>query len=69
MALANVGPQLERAAAPTDPIEVLSWAATPLATAEVAAVLGIDREAARAELTKAGAVSQPLGNDALWTVA
>ena len=69
VAIANVGPQLERAAAATDPLDVLSWAATPLATAEVAAVMGIDRAAAAAALTEAGAARQPLGTDALWTLA
>lgn len=64
---ANLAPELERAAAATDPIAVLQWAGRPLATAEIAAVMDIDRDAARAKLTEAGATEEAIGTDALWT--
>ncbi|MEH3053399.1 MAG: DsbA family protein [Patulibacter minatonensis] len=67
VAFANVAPGLERAEAATDPLEVLEWAGTPLATAEVAAVLDVSRDDARAKLTEAGATEQALGTDAFWT--
>src|SRR6195952_2852650 len=69
VALAGVAPQLERAASATDPLEVLTWADTPLATAEVAAVMGIEIDAARTALTEAGAVATPAGTDAFWATA
>lgn len=68
VAFANLAPSLERAGAATDPLEVLDWAGTPLATAEVAAVLEKSRDEAREALTAAGAVEQPLGTDALWAL-
>lgn len=69
VAFANAEPGLERAEAATDPLEVLSWAGTPLATAEVAAVMELSRDEARAKLSAAGAVEQPAGNDAFWVSA
>lgn len=68
IAFANAAPGLERADAATDPLEVLAWAGTPLATAEVAAVMEISRDEARSKLTEAGAIEQPTGTDAFWTV-
>lgn len=47
--------------------EVLDWAAFPLATAEVAQIRGIERDAAREELLEAGAREHPAGSDAFWT--
>ncbi|MBO9533405.1 MAG: DsbA family protein [Solirubrobacteraceae bacterium] len=67
VAFANVAPGLERADAATDPLEVLAWAGTPLATLEIATVMEISRDEARAKLIEAGATEQPLGTDALWT--
>ncbi len=64
---ANLEPGLERAEPASDPLAVLDWAGTPLATAEVAAIMEISRDAARAKLTDAGATEHPLGTDALWT--
>jgi predicted DsbA family dithiol-disulfide isomerase len=64
---ANVAPELERADAADDPLAVLDWAGTPLATAEVAAVMEIDRAAAREQLTAAGAAEHSAGTDAFWT--
>lgn len=69
VAFANLAPSLERAPAAEDPLEVLAWAGTPLATAEVAAVMDKSRDEAREALTTAGAVEEPLGTDALWSVA
>lgn len=69
IAFANAAPGLERADAATDPLEVLAWAATPLATAEVAAVMEISRDEARAKLVEAGATEQPVGTDAFWTTS
>lgn len=64
-ALANLDPSLERRPAPEHAEDVLRWAGEPLATQEVAAVLGVDREAAREQL--AGVADElPLGTDALW---
>lgn len=68
VAFANLAPSLERAGAAEDPLEVLDWAGTPLATAEVAAVLEKSRDEARAALEAAGAVEEPLGTDALWSL-
>ena len=65
---ANAAPDLERAALATDPTEVLEWAGTPLATAEVAAVMGTERAAAREALSSAGAVETPVGTDSFWSV-
>ena len=49
-AIANLAPELERRPAPADVAEVLEWAGEPLAAAEVAAICGIDRDHAEAEL-------------------
>src|SRR4051794_3511385 len=49
-AIANLAPELERRAAPESVKEVLEWAGEPLATAEVAAICGIERDDAEAEL-------------------
>lgn len=68
VAFANFAPDLERAEPAEDPLAVLEWAGTPLATAEVAAVMELDRDAARAKLTEAGATEQTAGTDAFWTV-
>lgn len=67
IAFANVAPGLERADAATDALEVLDWAGTPLATAEVAAVMELSRDEARAKLTEAGATEHSAGTDAFWT--
>jgi 2-hydroxychromene-2-carboxylate isomerase len=66
--LANLAPGLERRAEPEDAAEVLRWAGTPLATAEVALLLGVDRDAAREQLVQAGAQERPAGLDAYWSL-
>ena len=50
-AIANLAPELERRAAPDSVEEVLAWAGEPLATAEVAAICGIDRDEAQQQLS------------------
>jgi predicted DsbA family dithiol-disulfide isomerase len=53
-AIANLAPELERRGAPASVREVLEWAGEPLAAAEVAAVCGIERADAQAELAGVG---------------
>ena len=66
--LANVAPDLEVRPWADDPLEVLRWAAFPLATQEVAAILGHDdRDEARTALRDAGAFEHEVGTDAFWT--
>jgi predicted DsbA family dithiol-disulfide isomerase len=69
VAVANLDPSIERRAAPSSVAELLEWAGEPLATQEVAEVLGIDREQAREQLAEAtGAVEQRAGSDAFWAL-
>jgi predicted DsbA family dithiol-disulfide isomerase len=65
VAVANLIPDAARRDAPSSVLEVLEWADTPLATAEVAEVCGLDREEARAELAKV-AEEQHIGFEGLW---
>src|SRR3954464_10085310 len=51
-AIANLAPELQRRAAPESAAEVLEWAGEPLAVARVAAIRGIDRDVAEAELAQ-----------------
>jgi predicted DsbA family dithiol-disulfide isomerase len=67
IALANAAPELERREPPTDVAELLRWAGTPLASAEVAAVMEIDRFAAREALGRV-AVEHHVGADGFWTL-
>src|SRR5690606_33447786 len=46
VAVANLAPELERREAPASVAELLAWAGEPLATREVAEVLGVDVEEA-----------------------
>lgn len=64
---ANCGPYLEQRPDPARATDVLTWAGEPLATAEVAAVAGISRDAARERLAEEGARELPFGTDAFWT--
>ena len=77
MLVANLDPTLERAAAPTDPREVLERFPHGLVTQEVAEVmragnLPADRDATEAaliDLVAAGEAHRaPLGDDALWSL-
>jgi hypothetical protein len=66
VAVANVGPEIERRPPPETVEEVLSWAPYPLATAEVAALRGIGIDQARDELQQAGAKPAAAAGDAYW---
>ncbi|CAA9516960.1 MAG: hypothetical protein AVDCRST_MAG45-2263 [uncultured Solirubrobacterales bacterium] len=66
-AIANLAPELERRATPESVEEVLAWAGEPLATAEVAAVCGIDVLEARERLARV-AHGTPVGADGYWTL-
>ena len=50
--IANLAPELERRPDPESALDVLRWAPFPLATAEIAAVMTVDRQAAEAELER-----------------
>lgn len=67
VAMANLGPQLDRRPAPEAVDDVLGWAGEPLATVEVAAVCQLEPEEAREELARV-AEHQPVGNDGYWTL-
>jgi hypothetical protein len=67
VAIANLAPGLERLPTPESVEELLAWAAEPLATAEVAAVMQIDATAARAALSPV-AVPQAAGADFYWSL-
>lgn len=69
VAIANLEPELERRAPPESVEQLLTWAGEPLATREVAEVMGIGLEQAREALAAAtGTVEQPAGTDAFWTL-
>jgi hypothetical protein len=65
--IANLAPDLVRRSDPGSVEEVLEWAREPLATAEVAAVCGIEVREARAELARA-ADHVPVGPDGYWSL-
>lgn len=66
--LANLEPRLERRPPPGSVAEVLTWAGEPLATAEVAAVMGAGPEEVRAELGEVAAF-RPAGLDGFWSLS
>jgi predicted DsbA family dithiol-disulfide isomerase len=66
-AIANLAPELERRGQPEAVEEVLAWAGEPLATAEVAAIMGIDRDDARTDLARV-AREHPVGPDGWWAL-
>jgi predicted DsbA family dithiol-disulfide isomerase len=66
--IANVAPGLERRDEPGGVAEVLAWAGTPLATAEVALLCGLTPGEARATLADAGATERPVGRDGYWSL-
>ena len=66
-AIANLAPDLERRPAPESVEELLAWAEVPLATVEVAAVMGIEPTEARAELARI-AHEAPVGPDGYWSL-
>jgi predicted DsbA family dithiol-disulfide isomerase len=63
--IANAAPTLTRRPAPKDVEELLAWCEAPPATAEVAEVMGITIEQARAQLEPV-ATLDPVGNDGFW---
>lgn len=65
---ANLVPGVDRRDAPGSVEEVLTWAGTPLATAEVATVCEISREEAREALGRV-ATERHVGADGFWTLA
>lgn len=68
VAIANLAPELERREDPESVEEVLQWAGEPLATAEVAEVMGgMELNEAR-ELLGRVAVQQHVGFDGFWTL-
>jgi len=66
--LANLLPGVERRPDAESVTEVLAWAGEPLAAAEVAAVCGIELDAAIDQLQDV-ARHEPWGNGALWSLA
>ncbi len=50
--IANLAPELRRREDPDSALDVLRWAPFPLATAEIAAVMGVGRETAELELER-----------------
>jgi 2-hydroxychromene-2-carboxylate isomerase len=67
IAFANLEPGLIRRPPPNDIRELLSWAGEPLATAEIAAVMRIDRDAAGEHL-EGIADRTAAGADAYWSL-
>jgi len=65
-AIANAAPDLERRPRPGSAEELLAWAGEPLATAEVALVMGAGIEHVRAALRDV-ARFEPAGADGYWT--
>jgi hypothetical protein len=66
-AVANLAPELERRGQAESVEEVLAWAGEPLATVEVATIMGIEPGDARTELARA-AHQDPVGPDGWWTL-
>jgi predicted DsbA family dithiol-disulfide isomerase len=66
-AIANLLPDIRRRPPPEKATTVLEWAGEPLATMEVAAVLGVDAEEARRRL-RSSATFHPAGSDGYWTL-
>jgi len=65
VAIANLAPELTRREDPESVAEVLEWAGEPLATAEVAAVCGIELGEAHEQLGRVAA-EEHIGSDGLW---
>ena len=65
-AIASIAPELERAPKPESIAELLAWAAEPLATAEVAAVMQRAEDEIREGLAQV-ADAHPAGADMYWT--
>ncbi len=68
MAIANLDPDLPRREPPASAAEVLAWAPVPLATQEIAVVMGVERDEALASLEHAGAHGERAGSDRFWSL-
>jgi predicted DsbA family dithiol-disulfide isomerase len=66
-AIANAAPDLPRRPRPASVAELLGWAGEPLATAEVALVMAVGIEDARAALREV-ARFEPAGADGYWSL-
>ena len=66
VALANLAPDAPRREDPENVSEILDWAAEPLATREVAVVMGVDHDEAETLLAEV-AKREDVGPDAYWT--
>jgi predicted DsbA family dithiol-disulfide isomerase len=67
MAAANLVPTATRRPKPESVTELLAWAATPLATQEVAVVMELSPDEAREQLT-AVATEDKVGDDGFWSL-
>jgi len=67
VAIANLAPELERRPAPESVEEALAWAGEPLATAEVAALCGLEPTEGREALARV-ALERPVGADGWWSL-
>jgi hypothetical protein len=67
VAVANVGPDVERRPSPETVEEILAWAPYPLATAEIAELRGVGIDHARDELQQVGATLASAAGDGYWT--
>jgi 2-hydroxychromene-2-carboxylate isomerase len=67
VAIANLEPEVRRRGAPESVREVLEWTCEPLATAEVAALVELDREETRSALLEV-ARPIPAGADVYWSL-
>ena len=67
VALANLAPDAPRREDPESVSEVLEWAAEPLATREVAVVMGIEHDQAATDLAEV-AERRDVGADAYWSL-
>jgi len=65
-AIAGLAPELKRRPKPERVEDLLAWAAEPLATAEIAAVMQLDMGQTRAALSHVACAS-PAGADLYWT--
>ncbi|HWI22133.1 MAG TPA: DsbA family protein [Baekduia sp.] len=66
--IANLAPGLSRRAPAEDPVQVLEWAGEPLATIEVAKLMGVNARKATDALKASGADEIALETSSLWKV-
>ncbi|MGN6190415.1 MAG: DsbA family oxidoreductase [Conexibacter sp.] len=68
VAVANLAPDLPRREPPSSAEDVLAWAPIPLATQEIATVMGVERGEAERSLLAAGGVPEAAGTDRFWSL-